>query len=129
MPRIPDDSPVPDENKPDLTIFAREKTYTFRELSMAEYKKLLKLAEQPDPEKPGQSKVDDDLLLEMMIAKCSIEPKMTPAILEDLGMRLVRRIQAEVNWLHFGPEPDTDPSKKDEKKDEDEDKGEAAAES
>jgi len=95
---------------PDIDIVkveVRGKRYTFRELTIAEYDKLIKQATREEPDSDGdmQEITDSSLLLRLMILKSCIDPKITADALNDLGSKVYRALSSVVNELHYTPEP------------------------
>lgn len=95
---------------PDVDIVKveiRGRRYTFRELTISEYDKLIKQAtrEEPDADGEMQEITDSSLLLRLMILKSCIDPKLTPDDLNEKGSKIYRAISSVVNELHYAAEP------------------------
>lgn len=95
---------------PDVDIVKveiRGRRYTFRELTISEYDKLIKQAtrEEPDADGDMQEVTDSSLLLRLMILKSCIEPKLSADDLNDKGSKIYRAISSVVNELHYAAEP------------------------
>jgi len=95
---------------PDVDIVKveiRGRRYTFRELTIAEYDKLIKQATREEPDSDGdmQEVTDSSLLLRLMILKSCIDPKLTPDDLNEKGSKIYRAISSVVNELHYAAEP------------------------
>lgn len=89
------------------TIEARGVRYTFRELEISEYNKLVKQASHPEADEDGvmQDVTDNTLLMQLMMMKSCESPKLTDLSLSRMGMRLYRSLARVVNELHYGAEP------------------------
>ena len=94
--------------KPEIvTIEARGKQYTFRELEIGEYDKLVKAATHEEADEDGimQDVTDSTLLLRLMVPKSCVDPILTPEAVATMGARLYRALARIVNELHYGDEP------------------------
>jgi hypothetical protein len=100
---VKDPSPVIDTVKVEI----RGRRYTFRELTISEYDKLIKQAtrEEPDADGDMQEITDSSLLLRLMILKSCVDPKITPDDLNDFGSKVYRALSSVVNELHYAAEP------------------------
>jgi hypothetical protein len=88
------------------TVEIRGKRYTFRELELGEYDKLVKLASHQEADSDGisQEVTDNALLLKMMIRKCCISPKLDESVFSATGYRMYRALARIVNEMHYGEE-------------------------
>jgi hypothetical protein len=92
-----------------VTVEVRGSRFTFRELDISEYDKLVKAATHQEADDDGimQDVTDSTLLLRLMIPKSCIDPKLTPDIVAAMGSRGYRALARIVNELHYGDEPVT----------------------
>lgn len=99
---LADPSEVPET----VTVEARGVKYTFRELEISEYDKLVKQASHEEPDADGimQEVTDNTLLLRLMVFKSCIEPKLTTEAVAKMGTKLYRGLARVVNDLHFSAE-------------------------
>lgn len=114
---------TPDFNEEAVVI--RGTTYRFRELSIGDYEDLIKKATttKANPLTGEEDEViDNALLLKMMVLRCSVSPKLTAESLANLPMRVVLKLNQTVNKMHYGEEPESQPTE-DEDTAEDESKG------
>jgi hypothetical protein len=90
-----------------VTIEVRGNRFTFRELEIGEYDKLVKAATHQEADDDGimQDVTDSTLLLRLMIPKSCIDPKLTPDAVSSMGSRGYRALARIVNELHYGDEP------------------------
>jgi hypothetical protein len=97
----------PSETPATRTVEIRGKRFTFRELEIGEYDKLVKQASHPEVDADGitQDVTDNTLLLRLMVLKSCVTPKLTDASLAAFGYRFYRTIARIVNDLHYGDEP------------------------
>jgi DNA integrity scanning protein DisA with diadenylate cyclase activity len=100
---LPDPAPVPAT----VTVEIRGQRFTFRELEISEYDKLVKQASHQEADVDGilQDVTDNTLLLKLMVLKSCVSPKLTDSILTAYGYRMYRAIARIVNELHYGDEP------------------------
>jgi len=91
----------------EVTVEIRGQRYTFRELEISEYNKLVKQASHEEADADGimQEVVDNGVLMLLMIRRSCISPVMTPDQVAALPTRAQRAISGIVNTLHFGVEP------------------------
>lgn len=89
------------------TVEARGVRYTFHELEISEYNKLVKQASHPEADEDGvmQDVTDNTLLMQLMMIKSCSSPKLTDVAISRMGMRLYRALARVVNELHYGSEP------------------------
>jgi hypothetical protein len=92
-----------------VKIVARGVEYTFRELEIGEYDKLVKEASHQEADEDGvmQEVTDNTILLRLMVFKSCVSPKMTPETAAKMGTKLYRGLSRVVNDLHFSAEPIT----------------------
>jgi hypothetical protein len=97
----------PSETPETVTVEARGVKYTFRELEINEYDKLVKQASHEEPDADGimQDVTDNTLLLRLMVFKSCIDPKLTADTVAKMGTKLYRGLARVVNDLHFSSEP------------------------
>jgi hypothetical protein len=97
----------PSETPETVTVEARGVKYTFRELEISEYDKLVKQASHEEPDADGimQDVTDNTLLLRLMVFKSCVDPKLTADAVTKMGTRLYRGLSRVVNELHFNAEP------------------------
>lgn len=90
-----------------VTVEVRGQQFTFRELEIGEYDKLLKQSSHKEADEDGvmQDVTDSQLLLRLMVPKSCISPKMTPDTVNAMGTRMYRALARVVNDLHYGNEP------------------------
>jgi len=89
------------------TVEIRGQKFTFRELEIGEYDKLVKQASHQEADADGisQEVTDNTLLLRLMVLKSCASPKLTDSTLSGYGYRMYRSIARIVNELHYGDEP------------------------
>jgi hypothetical protein len=92
-----------------VTVEVRGKRYSFRELEISEYDKVVKQASHQEADEDGimQDVTDNTLLLRLLVIKSAVEPKLTAETVNALGTRLYRALARVVNDLHFDIEPIT----------------------
>jgi hypothetical protein len=97
----------PSETAATATVEVRGVRYTFRELEISDYNKLVKQASHPEADEDGvmQEVTDNTLLMQLMMIKSCESPKLTDATISKMGMRLYRALARVVNELHYGTEP------------------------
>jgi len=90
-----------------VTVEVRGQRYTFRELEISEYDKLVKAATREEVDDDGitQEITDSTLLLRLMVPKSCISPTLSPDVVASMGARLYRALARVVNELHYGDEP------------------------
>lgn len=90
-----------------VTVEVRGKQFTFRELEISEYDKLVKAATHQEADEDGimQDVTDSTLLLRLMVPKSCVKPKLTPEAVAAMGSRGYRALARVVNELHYGDEP------------------------
>ena len=100
-------APESEEKFVEASARVRGVTYHFRELSTETYDRLLVMSAGPD------DLVDRQVLLKLMVAEASTEPKLTTESLSKMPYSVTRRFGNLVNRMHYLDE------------DEDEDEAEA----
>ena len=91
------------------TITLRGETYRLRELSIGEYDELVIKATTTRPSPitgEEEERLDNALLLKLMVLKCLVEPKLTAEGLASRPMRVVLKLNQTVNRMHYGDEPE-----------------------
>jgi hypothetical protein len=84
-----------DETPGEVSVTIRGVHYKFRELTIGEYEKLLKMAEGPN------GRTDNVLLLKLMVKEAMVEPKRTLEEQAKTPMPVARRLNDIVNEMHF----------------------------
>lgn len=79
------------------TITVRGTTYKFKELSAADYEKIIKLAAGPD------DNAELNTVLRLMAVESIVEPKLTTKELESKPYPVYAKLLATVNIMHFTP--------------------------
>jgi hypothetical protein len=90
-----------------VTVEVRGSRYTFRELEIGEYNKLVKQASRQEADEDGimQEVTDNTLLLQLMVFKSCESPKLTTESVATMGTRMYRALARVVNELHYSDEP------------------------
>jgi hypothetical protein len=91
-----DDSPRVERHK------FRGRTYTFTELSIADYDKLVQQATQKD-EATGIERQDDIALMKLLVLKTV---DITPREYANAGTRIILSLNRIVRDMHYGTEPE-----------------------
>lgn len=103
----------PDFDEQVVTV--RGVDYKLRELSIGEYDDLQKKATvtRTNP-LTGEDREETDtvLLLRLMVLACVVDPKLTSEKFAQMPMRAAGRLNAAVNRMHFGDEPESTAKKK-----------------
>lgn len=83
-------------------VVIRDTTYKFRELSAAEYDKIIKLASGPD------DNAELNVVLKLMVTQSLIDPKLTAAQLDEKPYPVYAKLLQTVNVMHFTPLVESD---------------------
>lgn len=82
-------------------------TYVLRELPMDKYDATVRQATtEIDDNGVKVEKFDGVAHTKLLLAKCLVEPKLSPEELYGRGTRLVRQLQRDLQTIHFDDEPE-----------------------
>lgn len=97
---------IPDFLEEEVVI--RGTTFRLRELSIGDYDDLVKKATTSKANPltgEDEERVDNSLLLKLMVMKACVEPRLTPEVMAALPMRVTLKLNQTVNRMHYGDEP------------------------
>lgn len=100
------DLPQPSDEPAIVRARIRGRVYTFTELEIGEYDKLVTKAtkQEIDPETGNTEDVIDNVLLMRLMIDKVVDPKPPQEILH-VGTRMYRAFSRIINELHYGEEP------------------------